>query len=157
VALSFVAPVVAEVWFGEDNSNLFPRIWWATLTGVLATAAVWRLASTSGKRMRTAMATACAAAAVAGLLIGTQEATRAYNECVEHGEDIRRELAAYKQQHGHYPTHLRQAIKRSSSCSRALRGSLLRYSATASEYELEFGDYLVTFRATDQEKFVATK
>jgi hypothetical protein len=157
LALLLLATLAAGVWFGEDNSNVFPRVWWATLTGVLATAAAWRLTSTSGRWLRTSITVASAAVAVAGFVIGGGEATRAYNECVARGEDIRRELAAYKQQHGHYPRQLPEAIKRSSSCSRALRGSLLQYSATAPGYQLEFGDYLVTFRATDQHEFMATK
>lgn len=156
-AAAVVAVFLAELWFGEDGSTLAPRLRWAALTALLALATVWWIGRASGRRFRIIAMMACVAASVAGFVMGDREATRAYNYCVANGEEIRTQLATYRQREGHYPARLDLAIARERLCTRALRGTLLWYSATASTYQLEFGDYLVTFRSTDQAPFVAAK
>ena len=89
IAIVFLAICIVELWFGEDSSNPFPRLWWAALAGTGATAAVWRIAGSLSLRQRTFATIACAAVSAASFLIGDREMTRAYNECVEHGEEIR--------------------------------------------------------------------
>ena len=148
---------LAELWFGEDGSSIFPRVWWAAVTGLLGVAAVWRIASASRYAVRSVAAIACGAVSIAAFLIGDREATHAYNYCVDHGEEIRSRLAAYRERKHTYPTRLDMAVEEERLCTRTLRGSILRYSATASMYKLEFGDYLVSFTATDQEPFTAVK
>ena len=91
-----------------------------------------------------------------GLLIGLNFHSKAFNECVLHGDDVRVLLESYKVRNGHYPTEL-QEIGATLPCKLFLRGNLLKYSKTASGYEMSFSDYLVTHQATDSQPFMAIK
>jgi hypothetical protein len=136
---------LADSWFGEGGSMSLAK--WAVASCATAVAIVWRLTRGDRAVLRVLAMSACAALGAAGFVTGDHEHTRAYNECVRHGEEIRAQLSAYRQREGHYPDRLDRAVDQKRLCNRTLRGSILWYSATASTYQLEFGDDLVTFRA----------
>jgi len=155
--LVLVIVLVAGVWFGEDSSNPARSLRWLALDAALGIGSVVWLTRMQRRLFRVVASVACIAAAAAGFLLGQRSESRAYNYCVEHCEELRTELRAYQEREGRYPERLTQAIGREQLCVRSLRGTLLWYSTTNSSYQLEFGDYLVTWRATDRDPFIATK
>ena len=81
---------------------------------------------------------------------------QAYNRCVESAEQIRTNLSDYKTKNGRYPDEL-EDLNIPLPCSRYLRGTILEYESTASNYKIGFKDRLVEHSATDKEPFVAHK
>lgn len=156
-ALVPVAVLLTGTWLGEAGSNPIHGLRGLALGTVLAVGLVVWFTKGHRRSLRAAASFGCIAAACVGFMVGQHSAMRAYNACVEHREEIRDELRAYRQREGHFPVHLAEALGRNRSCTRPLRGSLLRYSATDSSYELEFGDYLTTWRSTNRDAFIATK
>jgi hypothetical protein len=92
----------------------------------------------------------------AAMQAGSTERARAFNECVERGEEARDALKAYRQTTGRYPAALSD-LGRSLPCQPALWRSLLDYAPTEGGYALSFGDALVTFSATESAPFDARK
>ncbi|GEJ57742.1 hypothetical protein [Anaeromyxobacter diazotrophicus] len=156
-ALVLAGVLVGAVYLGEDVSDPMGSLAWIALDSALAAGAVLRLTKRQRRSVRFLAALALVAVAGVGFLVGSRSRTRAYNECVEHGEAIRGGLRRYMEREGHYPATLEQAVAQGRMCLRPLRGTILRYSTTGHAYELQFGDHLVTWRATDREAFIARK
>ncbi|WP_312588743.1 hypothetical protein [Comamonas terrigena] len=141
-------------WLGEHHFSVLP-VW--QLLPVCAPAAVsFFLLRGDGGRTCALVAGCCLAATVFAWLIGSRSATAAFNQCVADGEGIRVQLAAYRQQHGHYPFQLRQ-LDSDLPCQLFFPPQFLHYSANGGRYVLSFSDAFVVHRATDTEAFVASK
>lgn len=89
------------------------------------------------------------------LMAGQASIGRAFNECVEHGDDVRAQLQSYHQAHLSYPSTL--SVFNKVPCNRILRPSILDYQLTKQGYQLYFGDSLVSFIATESRPFEAHK
>ena len=87
---------------------------------------------------------------------GNLSFNRAYSTCVESAEQIRTNLSDYKTKNGKYPDEL-DDLNIPLPCSRYLRGTILEYESTASNYKIWFKDWLVEHSATDKEPFIAHK
>ena len=107
----------------------------------------------SGKVM---LAVVCGLLAIAALNLGSRSFRSAFNECVSRGEAVRAALATHRARHGSFPVQLSE-LAEPAPCRRAMLTSLLHYSMTPETYELWFGDWLVSHRATDSHPFEATK
>ena len=141
-------------WLGEHHFSALP-VW--QLLPVCAPAAVsFFLLRGAGVRTGALVAGCCLAATVFAWLIGSRSATAAFNQCVADGEGIRVQLAAYREQHGHYPSQLRQ-LDSDLPCQLFFPPQFLHYSAHANGYVLSFSDAFVVHRATDTEAFWASK
>ena len=81
---------------------------------------------------------------------------RAFNECVERGEEVRALLAEYHRSHGAYPKALDQ-LTSPIPCTRITRPTILTYELTANGYALGFRDWLVEHTASDNAPFLAHK
>lgn len=133
--------------FGDFIAKLAPIL---LLAPLMAIAVVRRTAQ------RVAFAGLLAAAGVAAMQAGSSERSRAFNECVERGEEVRQALEAYRHATGRYPVAL-SALVQTLPCQPALWASLLVYTPTVPGYALSFGDALVTFSATESAPFEARK
>ncbi len=92
---------------------------------------------------------------ITAFIAGRASNGRAFNECVEHGDDARVLLQNYHQAHQKYPSTLR--IFNKVPCNRILHPSILNYQLTKQGYQLYFGDALVLFMATESQPFEAHK
>lgn len=90
------------------------------------------------------------------LVVGSLSFTRAFNECIATGEVVRTRLSEYRQQNNQYPNHLGR-LEGLTPCWRILRPSILAYEKTADGYVISFKDWLVEYRATESESFMALK
>lgn len=81
---------------------------------------------------------------------------RAYNECVNRGEEVRIQLREYYKKNNQYPEHLGQ-LQGSALCNRISRPTILEYERTENGYVLSFTDSLVEHIATESEPFIARK
>lgn len=88
--------------------------------------------------------------------IGNLSFYRAYNACIEEAEQVRVELSSYKTKHGNYPVTLND-LNIPLPCSRCLRGTILEYESTDTDYKIRFSDWLVEHVATETQPFVAHK
>jgi len=95
------------------------------------------------------------ASLVGAFLAGQASNGRAFNECLEHGEDARTLLQGYFQSHQNYPASLSAFNK--VPCNRILHSSILNYQLTKRGYQLYFGDSFVSFTATESQPFEAHK
>jgi hypothetical protein len=139
-------------WLGEHRFSVLPV--WQLLPVPVAVS--FFLLRGAGVRTGALVAGCCLAATVFAWLIGSRSATAAFNQCVSDGEGIRVQLAAYRQQHGHYPSQLRQ-LDSDLPCQLFFPPQFLHYSAHANGYVLSFSDAFVVHRATDTEAFWASK
>ena len=80
---------------------------------------------------------------------------RAFNHCVEHGEDVRVDLQKYFEVHHRYPNVLAELDNK--TCDRILRPSILSYLPVNQGYQLYFGDSFVSFTANESQPFEAHK
>ena len=92
---------------------------------------------------------------VGAFLFGQSSNGRAFNECVECGEDARVLLESYFHEHQNYPATLSALNK--VPCNRILRPSILDYQLTKHGYQLYFGDAFASFTATESQPFDAHK
>jgi hypothetical protein len=88
--------------------------------------------------------------------IGSLSFSRAFNECVERGEEVRVQLTEYRNRHNQYPGHLGQ-LEGFALCERITRPTILDYKKTKDGYELSFGDWLVEHKATESGPFMGHK
>ncbi|WP_291591370.1 hypothetical protein [Comamonas sp. UBA7528] len=141
-------------WLGEHHFSALPV--WQLLPVFALAAASFYLLRGAGVRTCALVAGCCLAATVFAWLIGSRSAAAAFNQCVADGEGIRVELAAYRQQHGHYPSHLKQ-LGSNLPCQLFSPPQFLQYSAHANSYVLSFSDAFVVHRATDTQAFFSSK
>lgn len=87
---------------------------------------------------------------------GFQSFSRAFNECVERGEEVRVALKAYYAKTNQYPENLDQ-LGVILPCRRITRSTILDYERTKKGYILVFRDWLVEHVATESDAFFAKK
>jgi hypothetical protein len=155
-----IAAAVAGVWVGEDE--MFPSRILSTLhldsplailaiplivlavVAVLGGAMLWR----KGILAAFAGAVILGTSLSGGYVFGNRELNRALGECPDATDRLRRELAEYHQRTGRYPTNLAELGP--VPCQRVMRGTLLFYGRNGEGYDLIFGDWLVTWHATQE-------
>jgi hypothetical protein len=93
---------------------------------------------------------------LAAFYIGSLSFSRAYNSCLEEGEQIRIALYNYKAKNGKYP-YVLDDLDMSLPCSRFFRGTIVKYQTTGSNYKIWFNDWLVEYSATEKDSFFAHK
>jgi hypothetical protein len=106
--------------------------------------------------LRVALAALLVIVGSVAMQTGSTERARAFNECVERGEEVREALEAFRKATGRYPANLSD-LGRPLPCQPAFWRSLLDYAPTDRGYALSFGDALVTFSATESAPFDARK
>jgi hypothetical protein len=126
------------------------------LAAILLLAPLMAIAVFCRTGRRVAFAALLATAGGAAMQAGSTERARAFNECVERGEEVRQALEAYRHATGRYPA-APSALGRPLPCQPALWASLLVYTPTVPGYALSFGDALVTFSATESAPFKPRK
>lgn len=87
---------------------------------------------------------------------GSKEANLAFNDCVQHGETVRIELAKYQSRHGRYPESLDHLGMRLPG-KLVFPPHLFRYERTSSGYQLSFSDFMIIHAATESEEFIGHK
>ena len=144
---------IGGYWFGGDPQPLpgLADLAFGFLTAVAA-------AALPGRRLiaRTCAAVLVLATFVGSWIAGASEASIAFNDCVAQCEALRGRLDEYRSTKGAYPDSLAD-LGSPLPGGRMLRGSLLEYSRRGTGYVFEFGDWLVTHRATDSEPCFAQK
>jgi len=111
----------------------------------------------AGRRATKATAGAAMIAVYAfAFFAGLDSFGRAFNECVERGEEVRVLLAGYHRSHGVYPEALDQ-LGSPAPCARISRPTILTYERTAKGYTLGFRDWLVEHTASEDASFSAHK
>jgi len=125
------------------------------MTGLIGIVAIPYLISNNWKH-RTLSAFAFLILFSAAFYIGNISFYRTYNSCVEKAENIRTALSEFKTKNGNYPNALDE-LNMPLPCSRCLRGTILEYESTGSNYKMWFKDWLVEHSATDKESFLAHK
>ena len=93
---------------------------------------------------------------VAAFIAGTQSFARAFNACVESGDEMRTRLSEYRNKNGEFPNRLSQ-LDGDGQCARITRPSILKYTKTKVGYFLTFEDWLVRYSATESQRFIPSK
>ena len=151
--LSTIILLFVSFWFGEAGKGIFQVV--PYLVGLIGIATIPLLISKKWKYRTLAGFTLIVLYTVA-FYIGDLSFYQAYNTCIEEAEQIRTTLSEFKTKNGQYPVVL-DDLKIPLPCSRCLRGTILEYESTASNYKIWFKDWLVEHSATDQEPFLAHK
>jgi hypothetical protein len=144
--------LIAAFWWGEGGGGI-DAIMSACIAALLVSVVVF---FTQLKRVFKVLAYLFLSALFIGAFIAGQASSgRAFNECVEHGNDARAKLQAYFLAHQSYPATLYELNQ--VPCNRILRASILSYQPTKQGYQLYFGDSFVSFTATESKPFEAHK
>jgi hypothetical protein len=140
-------------WLGEAGGSPLGDL--PINIGIVGSVAV--ALAVAGRPVIRASAGAAMIAVYALTFIGGQASfTRAFNECVERGEEVRILLAEYHRNHGVYPEALNQ-LRSPLPCVRISRRTILTYERTTNGYTLGFRDWLVDFTASEDASFFAHK
>jgi len=153
-ALLLPLALILGIWNGEDLASFL-----GLGSGTLIMAAICFLCAVvipRGLLQRILFPLGVVAMLVAGHMIGSHYSTIAFNECVDSGETVRKDLADYRDRTGAFPATL-AAMEKPLPGHRLLRGSLLEYRQKGDGYELSFRDYLVSHHATSSDSFEARK
>src|SRR5262245_11428235 len=153
-ALAFVVLLSGiGFWLGEAG-----RPSWGALPIVVGIAGSTAIALTlAARRVMKAIAGAAMSAVYAlAFFCGLASYGRAFNECVERGEEVRNLLREYHRSHNVYPGKLNQ-LRSPIPCSRISRSTILTYERTKDGYALGFGDWFVHHTASKDEPFLAHK
>lgn len=144
--------LIFAFWWGEGGGGI-DAIISACMAALLVSVIVF---FTKLKRVFKVLAYISLGALFIGAFVAGQASSgRAFNECVDHSDDVRALLQTYFQEHQSYPATL-SALNRV-PCNRILRSSILDYQLTKQGYRLYFGDSFVTFSATESQPFEAHK
>ena len=146
------------IWHGEDLCDPFVvvldlgggAIWLAALLLV-----AWR--KPAFRKQAIACAIVVPAVMAVGLFVGDRVGRRAWNECVLEGELVRTALSEFYRETGGYPEELPSLGLRRIPGGRFLRGGILDYDSTGEGYSLRYGDWLVSFVATESTPFTGFK
>ncbi len=140
-------------WLGEAG-----RPPWGALPIVVGIVGSTAIALTlAGRRvMKASAGAAMIAVYTLAFFCGLAFFGRAFNECVERGEEVRSLLREYHRSHNVYPEKLNQ-LRSPIPCVRISRSTVLTYQRTADGYALGFGDWLVHHTASQDEPFLAHK
>ena len=140
-------------WLGEAGGR--PLVELAIVVGIVGSVAV-ALAVTGRLVAKAAAGVAMIAIYPFAFFAGLDSFGRAFNECVERGEEVRVLLADYHRSHGVYPEALDQ-LGSPTPCARISRPTILTYERTANGYTLRFRDWLVEHTASEDAPFFAHK
>lgn len=104
------------------------------------------------------VAAAIGVAAIYGVawLAGSQEAMRAFNECVQDGDQVREALADYRRMHGRFPDSL-SFLDRPVPGRMLLPPHAMHYETDGTHYRLWFADWLTEHAASERQAFSAQK
>ncbi len=158
-----IAAVIGE-WIGKDLDrtpllvlSILYTPWLVTLLVILAI--IWCGWGWSVQRFlgRLGVLVILVSALLLGFWLGHHVATRAFNECIKRGEEVREALAYYNETHGRYPTTLTELELQNLPGDCLLRGNILSYDSDGDSYRLYFSDWLVRHDASDDSPFIATK
>ena len=151
--ISTIIFLFVAFWLGEAGRGLFCIF--PYIIGLIGIVAIPYLMS---KRLkyRTIVGFLFIVFYAAAFYMGGLSFYQAYNNCLEAAEQIRTDLSEYKNRNGRYP-HVLDDLNIPLPCSRCLRGTILEYESTSSNYKLWFKDWLVEHSATDKEPFIAHK
>ena len=162
VLFALVLLVLGE-WAGEDLVER-PRLLLlldspGLLLGAAGLLVVWCALGRPWRRVavRTGLSALLVAALAAGLWGGYVMGTRAFNACVERGEEVRQALEVHRVAHGRYPASLAALDRPSLPCKRLLHANLLSYESDGAGYRLGFRDWLYEHQATNDSAFMAHK
>jgi hypothetical protein len=125
--------------------------------GLLAVGGLgWLLAGGAAFRWRLVTGIAFLALFVLAFWSGEVVSQRAFNDCIDRGEEVRLALTEYYQENGSYPGRLSD-LGVELPCDRFLLPNILHFRSTGSEYQLFFYDWLVSHEANDRQSFIARK
>ena len=148
IILIFVA-----FWLGEAGKGLFQ--FYPYMIGLIGIVVIFFLVSKKRKYQ-----ISCAVLFIifyaSAFYFGDVSFYQAFNGCLEEAKQIRTALSEYRDRNGQYPDVL-DDLNRPLPCLRCLRGTILEYEATASNYKLSFKDWPVEHSATAKEPFMAHK
>ncbi len=141
------------VWLGEGTAPLRDALPFAGgITGSLVVAL-----AAPGRTMSRALAgIASLALYAAAFFIGLESFGRAFDECMDKGEEIRVLLSEYHIETNRYPESLKE-VQGDRFCEPMIRATILDYQRTNGGYHLSFRDWLVEHAATESESFTAHK
>jgi hypothetical protein len=142
------------IWCGGDLTK-FLGISLVGMTGALALLIIATLIMKNNLGRISLLAGTIVAISV-GVVLGSGHASAAFNECMSRGEAVRKELASYKEQKGHYPDNLSE-LEMNLPGKRLLRSNILDYQRTEKGYDIKFQDWLITHAADENSEFDAHK
>jgi len=155
IVLLAIADLLGGEWLGEGLDNPLGRLL-ALAILTIASAILAALLARPGWRRRLVAGISIGALACLGFWSGDRIATRAFNSCVERGEEVRVALAEHKSRTGRYPASLHE-LGSAIPGARALRANILVYEPRADGYALSFSDWLVTHSATERGEWLVAK
>jgi hypothetical protein len=146
-----VGSLTAGFWFGGDTAREI-SMWAVVVLGVAVL--LGDLLGPPGLRS----ARMLSALVMAGLFIvgwygGIVELTRAFDQCVERGEEVREALERVRTSSGEYPESLARLADVSIPGRRLLRPDLMEYGRVDDGYRLTFSDAVTTMSATHERGF----
>ena len=129
------------------------------LLGPAGAVILWCVLGRSWRRagIRAGLSALLAAVLAAGVWGGYAVGTRAFDACVERGEEVRQALQAYRLAHGRYPPSLAALDCPTLPGRRLLHANLLSYESNGASYRLHFRDWIYDHRASDADAFMAHK
>jgi len=151
--LSTVILLFVSFWLGEAGKGLFQLC--PYMIGLIGAVAIPYFISKKWK-LRILYGFLFTVIYAAAFYIGNFSFCRAYNSCLQEAEQIRTVLSDYKAKNGKYPDVL-DDLKVPLPCSRWLRGTIVEYESTDSNYKLWFEDWVVEHSATATEPIIAHK
>jgi len=142
-------------WLGEGFYNfLNPLVILLVLVGAVTIAA---LMPVKNRKLRTLLFLVILSLLFLVNYLGNLSARYAYNDCVNHGEEVRSELAKYHELTKRYPDSLDQLKGFRVPGKRILRPGMLRYESNGEHYGMSFSDNFMMQEASDVSGFTAHK
>ena len=153
--LVLVFSAVLFFWLGEGFYNfLNPLVILLVLVGAVAIALLMPLKS---RKLRTPLFLVVLSLLFLVNYLGNLRARYAYNDCVNHGEEVRIELAKYHAANKHYPDSLDRLRGLRVPGKRILRSGMLRYESNGAHYVMSFSDNFMMQEASDTSAFTGHK
>lgn len=152
LTLAGVLPAIG-FWFGEGTSLLQSAL--PIAVGLFGSSTIAYIAPEK-PRFKVLGGFVLLAVYAVAFILGSHSFTRAFNECVERGDEVRVQLSEYRQKNGQFPDRL-SLLEGDGLCGCITRSTLLKYERTTDGYILIFKDWLVTHTATESDPFFAHK
>lgn len=152
---TFLIPILLFIafWFGESEKGMFhlaPYVVW--VFGVAIAITLY----SKNKKKRIILGVSLTIFYSFFLYAGTISFQKAFNSCVQDGEQVRAALNQYNSENGTFPKSLDQ-LEIELPGKRYTRKNLFNYSQTEEGYKISFKDWLIEHRATESEDFFASK